>query len=319
MLKQVLPVVVALTLTSGAWAGQIWNSTFGGVGSPDPNGGVVDAYDGNPSKAMIGTPVGNQLPLTVQDSTSFGQTDRSGRPLGFTLDGHAEYSGYMDFNVGSLPPTGQTWTTLGFSSGPPGVPSNPGIARQVSCAFLIWNHNGAGDVTLNLGLQWASSSGQDRNKIVSLGVIGSDAQIVGRRFQLAIGYQGDVNGNTNTVDPGTGTMTVRLYDRGGVLITSVFQGNTTAGDGGGQSPLLTGLGGEPGIYPTFLSNQQLSYFGAMDYVATLSGRNVTYLMNSMSWYDSFGDAFNAVSVPEPASMVLLAAGGLLLCRRQRAC
>lgn len=292
-----------------AFAAEVWKSTFDS--SAD---GVVDIYDNNPAKVTIGTASGGSLPLTVADSQAFPQTDRAGRPLGVTLDGHSEYSGLATFKLGSaIPAGGQTWNQIGFS-GSPG--SNPGVARYTTAAFMIWNHNGAGNVTLNLGLQWGGASGQDRNKIVGSIDLGTDAEVATKTFQLAIGYVGDINGLTNTFDTGTGTMTVSLYDGNGALLKTVTQGNITAGDGGGQTPLLTGLGGEPGIYPTFLSNATITHLGVLDYVATASARQVIYNMDSLAFYDTASDAFAAV-VPEPASLTLLAVGGLLLGRRSR--
>lgn len=296
---------VLLTVAS-AQAGEVWKSTFDS--GPD---GVVDIYDDNPTKVTIGAASGGALSLTVQDSASFAQTDRAGRPLGATVDGNSEYSGLATFKLGALPADGDTWTQIGFSNSS----GNPGIARQVSAAFMRFRRNGSGEVLLNVGLQWGSSSGQDRNKLASSINLGDTAAAQSKTFQLAISYLGGINGLTNTPDPTTGIMKVSLFDGAGTLLASVLQNNITAGDGGSDLALVTGLG--PDTYPQFLANQQLTHLGVIDYKALGNGRQVEYLMDSLAYYDT-ADGAEAAVVPEPASFLLLLAAVPALRRRRAA-
>ncbi len=297
-------VSIALLLCSAATAAEVWKSTF----DTDADG-VVDVFDNNPANVVIGTASGGKLPISVQDSAGYAQTDRAGRPLGVTLDGHMEYSGLITFQYAAAPPNVTTYTWLGFIGG---GGSNPGIARQVVGA-LMTSYKSGENYYVYPQVQWGSSSGQDRNKSTTPVNLGADP--TGKTFQLAIGYQGDYNLNTNSVNNGTGNMYVAMYDAAGNLLSQTVQGDITGGDGGGQVGLITGLGGGPEKYPDFLSNQQITHLGATDYV-TLKGVTVHYLFDSMAWYDTRDGAKQAV-VPEPAAALLLL-GGLGMLRRRRA-
>lgn len=307
MLRWITSFAVAAMMSAPALAVEVWKSTF----DTDADG-VVDIYDSNPSKVMIGANTGGKLTITAEDSVSFAETDRVGRPLGATIDGHSEYSGLITYMYDTLPQTGDNWSFLGFS-GSGG--SNPGIARKVSGVIMRHTFSG-GNYFVQPALQWGSSSGQDRTKFT--GAINLGPNPFAQTYQLAISYLGDFNGLNNSFDTGTGMMRADLYDGGGNLLGSIVQSNVTAGDGGGQVALLTGLGGEPGSYPTFLSNQALTHLGAMDYRAFGQANDVVYLFDSLAYYDGFGDALDSV-VPEPASgLVLLAGAALLGMRRRRA-
>jgi hypothetical protein len=127
-------------------------------------------------------------------------------------------------------------------------------------------------------------------------------------MQLAIGF-----------DPTSNTLSTGLYDGSGNLLGSH---NAVIDRAGGM------YGAHPASYDTDaniqaeLNNLSATYLGWEDY--TGNGNNVptTWSMNSLSYYNDATGAFvAAASVPEPASLGLLAGAalfGVIRPRRGRA-
>ena len=100
-----------LLFSSTASAALVWESTFDS--SAD---GVVDIFNNNTGKVMIGTASGGRLPITTWDnSTNSFTPDKSGRPLGATLTGNSSMSGQYKFNWSTLnQDAAQAYEAVGF-------------------------------------------------------------------------------------------------------------------------------------------------------------------------------------------------------------
>src|SRR5438552_19125710 len=85
---------VVLLTAACAQAGQVWQSTFDS--SAD---GVVDIYNNDSLKVMIGPASGGRLQITTADNGTNAYTpDKAGRPLGSTKGGADSFSGLYRFN-----------------------------------------------------------------------------------------------------------------------------------------------------------------------------------------------------------------------------
>src|SRR5207253_8531987 len=64
--------------------------------------GVVDIFDNNPAKSMIGSASGGFLQITTDDAATGSTIDKAGRPLGSTKGGGANFSALYRFRWSGL-------------------------------------------------------------------------------------------------------------------------------------------------------------------------------------------------------------------------
>lgn len=292
MWRMIAVAGIVLAAGGSAPAAEVWKSTF----DTDADG-VVDVYDNNPAKTMIGSASGGKLEIHSQDSASFAETDRSGRPLGVAVDGHGEFSALYTFMWSGLNPSeAEVWEFAGFTASPP---SNPGIARAWTGA-LLRHRNVGGDYRVRMGVQWGTTYGQDRYAAGTDINLGPDP--FSQTYQLAISYLGGAD-DIFVLD-------AELFDSSG---TSLGIASATSIDG------LLPWGSDPAAKAAALDALLPTHLGWGDYKATAvdPNRDIIWQVDSLGFYDTVDGALNAV-VPEPASALLLVGGCLVgLGRRVR--
>jgi len=299
--------LLACAFCSAANATLVWQKTF----TTDANG--VTQFDTAGGNTMVGTVSNNQLPVTTVDNGTNAYTpDKAGEPLGGTVSGTNAFSGLYNFdwsNLNTNDPSGIAYEGVGFlgTAGPQTrqimgmvlrhwyIPQSEATA-QIQQGYYVGLDLAFGSVGIvDFGYNGASPS-------VYLGNAVPTADL-----QLAIGF-----------DPTSNTLSTGLYDGSGNLL-------------GSHSAVIDRAGGMYGAHPASydtdaniqleLNNLSATYLGWEDY--TGNGNNVptTWSMNSLSYYNDATGAFAAAaSVPEPASLGLLAGAalfGVIRPRRRR--
>ncbi|MEP0842819.1 MAG: PEP-CTERM sorting domain-containing protein [Phycisphaerae bacterium] len=294
-------------------AAEVWKANF----DSDADG-VVDIYDNNPNKAMIGPASGGKLEIVSHDTyfphagESFAPTtDRAGRPLGVAVNGHNEFSALYTFNWSSLnETTTERWHFAGFLGSPA---TNPGTSRGGWIGALLRSSKTAGgDYRLRVGAQWGTAYGQDRNAFApQITLASGGANPYNTTYQLAISYQGDYLGDTGRM-----YLQVDLYNasEGKLIASTAGLANLDNIDG------LLPWGTDPAAKEAALTACLPTHLGWSDYNAhgVASGGSIpaaVWQVHSLAFYDTFDGALNAV--PEPASLLLCAAGAAALFRRRR--
>jgi hypothetical protein len=296
--------LLAVALCSAANAGLVWQDSF----TSGPNG--VTQFDTMGGNNMIGAVVNNQLPVTTVDNGTNAYTpDKAGEPLGATVSGTSAFSGLYNFDWSNLNPNDESdvaYEAAGF------LGSATPQTRQIMGAILRHWYVPASEATA--GTQQGYYVGVDllfgSVGIVDTGYDGSEPAVyLGNTLptstlQLAVGF-----------NPVGNTLSAALYDANGNLLID-------------HSDVLDMTGGMYGAHPPAydsnaniqaeLNNLSASYLGWEDYTGNGNNIPTTWSMNSLSYYNDATGAFNAAaSVPEPASLSLLAGVMTLGLFRQR--
>ena len=284
MLRKLLIVGACILVPASAHAAQVWESTF------DSNAdGVVDMYDNNTAKVMIGTASGGSLPITAQDAgTSAYTPDKAGRSLGGNVNSTNSFSGLYRFDWTSLNETEtQTYEFAGFLGA-----LSPQTRQVLGTIMRHWKVGPDYYMGLDLayGSEGWSAFGYNASGAIWLGTENPE----GRDLQLAVGYDG-----------GSKTLSVGLYDAAGLPIS---ERSATLMD------MISGTAGEA----TEIQQMNMSHLGWSDYTGALNDVTSNWSVDSLSYFNTAdGARVAATSVPEPASLSLAALAGLAALRRRR--
>lgn len=279
-MKRFSLIVGILCLPVTAFSAQVWQSTFDA--SAD---GVVDIFNNNSGKVMIGPAAGGRLQITSSDNSTNAYTpDKAGRPLGSTKGGSDSFSGLYRFNWSQLNEVEtQAFEAVGFLS----PTASPQTRQIVGAVLRHWKPTGSNEYYVGVDVAFGTVG------ITGFGYQSSGSIYIGTNptandYQLAIGYDG-----------ATKVLSLGLYDAIGNLIvanSANLVGLTNAGEVGAMS---------------------VNHLGWSDYTGNGGDRLSVWQVDSLQYFDTANGAALAV-VPEPASMLLLAGGAMLALRRRYA-
>lgn len=266
----------------------VWEATFDT--GPD---GVVDLKDQNAGKVMIGGNVGGKQLIRVADNlTNAFEPDKAGRPLGTTIGGSDSFSARYVVAWSSLPQTvSQVVNFAGFLGD-----ANP-QTRQVMGSLFAFNKfedNYYVQPIVVFGSTGTTNFGSLGGTSANLG---PDAQ--GTDFQIAISF-----------DATTRFITSSMLDMNGNVLTTIAGEVKVGGGGIFAPPFGSGTSELDGFVGTHL--------GWSDYSYNYSDASIEWYVDSMAFYNTADGALaDAMAVPEPTSLAMIAGGALLLGRRRR--
>lgn len=268
-----------LSAVSPVSAAQIWESTFDS--SAD---GVVDVFNNNAGKDMIGTAAGGRLPITVWDnSTNSFTPDKAGRALGTTLNGNNSMSARYKFNWSTLnqvdPQAHEAFGFLGNSS--------PQTRQILGGIFRHWKVNATTDHYVALDIA-AGGGGFSSFGYQASGALYIGSNPTANDYELQIEYDGS-----------THVLSLDLLDSGGTsLLTNSADLDTLFG----------------GSAVAELNSFMLTHLGWSDYTGNGGDRATVWQVDSLAYYDT-----SQVPIPEPTAMALILLGfaGIGLHRRRR--
>lgn len=283
MLKSVASYVIVGCLAVPTFGAEIWESTFDTTAD-----GVVDLYDNNTEKIMIGANNGGSHTITTSDPLTNAYTpDKAGRSLDGAVSGSDSFSGLYRFSWTSLNEAeAQAYEMAGFLGS-----ASPQTRQMMG---VILRHSKVGSdyyVALDLGFGSVGISGfgYQGGSLVSLG-----AAPQGQSMNLAIGFDG-----------GTSVLTAILTDAAGNVIAS----NSGAIDG----DLIASLGSNE------LAAFAGTHLGWSDYSAGVNDTHTVWDVDSLTYYDTADEAGIAAQlpIPEPSGISLMLAGSALMLVRRK--
>lgn len=293
---QVLSWVAGLAASAAiGQAAQVWESTF------DSNAdGVVDIFDGNNEKVMIGSVTSGALKITTQDNggAQIYTPDRAGRLLGTAQGGTDSFSGLYRFNWSSLNTTASEITeAVGF------IGNHSAQSRQFVGGRLRHYQSIAGDYLVGLDVAFGSTGHLAENFATAAGPLPNYAINLGpdalnTDYQLAVGWDGT-----------TRTVSLALYDDQGNLLGQ-HSGTVTLGSTLTPSSSQGDLDAE-------VADLSVSHLGWGDYTSTGNDTLTVWNVDSLSYYDTASGAFDAAAVPEPGTLSILGGMSLLAMGRRR--
>jgi hypothetical protein len=264
----VVAVLTLVLLAGRAVASEVWRVEFdSGVD------GVVDLFDNNSGKVMIGPVVGGRLQIESWDNTTDAYTpDKAGRPLGVTLNGQSSFSGLYQFHWSTLNAVqAQAYELAGFL-GTGGSPQT----RQV-CGAIIrhWKVSSTyyAAVDLAFGSVGYTNFGYLAGSAISLGT-----NPFANDYQFAVGYEG-----------GTHVLSVQLFDAAGNLLGGVTADLDTD---------VPGLQG-PGTPAQEIGALVLNHLGWSDYTGSGGDRATIWQVDALAYYDTADGAANAAQGISP--------------------
>lgn len=286
-----IAVAMVFLMTRAGSAALVWDATF----DTDADGVVnlrTDNDDGD-GQLMIGGNSGGVQTITTESQTNT-LSNKAGRSVGGTL-GHTDAFGalytftwdFQSITTGQAPEFFAGFTSAG----------SPHSTRQFMGARFIRQVDGSGNQIIRLGGGWASEgfTGSGRN---FAGDVDLGPNLAGRPLQLAIGY----DGSSHVLDVG-------LFD--GVSGTELSRATK-------DIRLFDNLGvpsGDPALNNE-LNFLALTHAGWTDFIGAVDDIDTIWNMDSLRYYNDAAGAFGDV-VPEPATALLLALGGMCVCRRRR--
>ena len=281
-------LVLVLTLTSlpgEAVAARVWRVEFNSGAE-----GVVDLFNNNSGKTMIGPVSGGRLQIEAWDNSTDAYTpDKAGRPLGVTLDAESSFSGLYQFHWSTLNTLeAEAYELVGFI----GSTASP-QTRQV-CGTVLRHWKVGADYYVAMDVAFGTVGITDFGYVAGPEVwIGTDP--TANWYQLAIGF-----------DASTHVLKIGLYDDQGNLV------------GGNTADLDTDVPGLQ-IYGTpaqEIGALAVDHLGWSDYSANLGDRPTIWQVDSLAYFDTATGAVEAL-VPEPTALVLLLGACALVVVRRR--
>jgi hypothetical protein len=289
MVRHILLLGCCAAIGFNARAALVWQSTFDSTAD-----GVVDIFDNDSGKAMIGSNSGGRQQIVSWDNTTNAYTpDKAGRPLGATVSRDDSFSGLYEFNWSNLAQTEtQAYEAAGFLGTVGGTPQT----RQIMGTLLRHWKAGADyyvAVDLAVGGQGATAFGYVQNSACWLGT-----NPYANDYKLAIGYDGS-----------THVLNLGLYDSSGTLMTGMSKNLYTEVPGLQQYST-------PAVELGLL---QATHLGWSDYSGNLGDVPSVWNVDSLSYFNTAdGAALAATTVPEPTSILAIAVvTGASLLRRRR--
>jgi hypothetical protein len=261
--KRHVAIAGLLAVAATAFGAEVWTTTFSVDGDQD---GLVNLYDGDLDKDLFAGPVGGFLTVETHDDTPAGYPytpDKGGRPLGAVKTADDAFSALYRFQWDVmwgdkvLQDGSQAYEVAGFLGS--GAPQT----RQVVGALMVHWQIADGSYYINLGAIVGGSGDQVIDQSGGSTWLGPDAQ--GKPYLLAIGWDGT-----------TKTIKVQLFD--GLLGTSVASLTRTV-----TSP------------PPLVLDFAMTHLGWSDYTGNMSGGRNVWGVSSLSYYDTFNGAFDAVT------------------------
>jgi hypothetical protein len=275
------------TLIAGTcFAAPVWESTFDA--SAD---GVVDIFDNNLGKVMIGANNGGTQTITASDNLTNAYTpDKAGREIVGGVTGADAFSALYKFSWSSLYENAvefqEQYEAFGFLGN-----ASPQTRQIMGGILRHWKDAGDYYIGLDLavGSVGATNFGYKGGSAVNLG-----PNALGTDYQLTISY-----------DPNSATLSVSMYDAGGGLLGST-SGVLEFGDV--IPPPFGTAAAEIGAF-------QATHLGWSDYTAYATDGAAVWEVDSLAYYDTAGGA-DADAVPEPTALTLLGLGAAAMMRRK---
>ena len=270
--------LVGTVLAGTCFAAPVWESTFDATAD-----GVVDIFDNNAGKAMIGPVSGGRLQIEAWDNTTNAYTpDKAGRALGVTLDGNTSMSGQYKFNWSALNTDAtQAYEAIGFLGN-----ASPQTRQILGSVLRHWKAGADYYVGIDIavGSVGTTNFGYLQGPTVWLGT-----NPTANDYEIRIEYDG-----------ATHVQSVTLLDSGGAVL-----GNITA-------DLDTDV---PGLQQfntpaTELGLLAVDHLGWSDYSGNLGDRATVWQVDSLAYAASS-------SIPEPASLAIFGLGAVPLMVRKR--
>jgi hypothetical protein len=285
MRRQILLRCCSATLatilcTNLATATKIWESTFDSTAD-----GVVDLFNNDLGKVMIGPAAGGNLQITAWDnSTNAFTPDKAGRPLGSTLSGNSTMSAQYKFKWSTLNPSEtQAYEEVGFLGN-----SSPQTRQVLGGILRHWKITGTNDNYVALDIA-AGGAGITNFGYASGAPFYLGTNPTANDYELRIEYDGASH-----------VLSLSLLDALGATLTS------------NSKDLDTDV---PGLQPTpaaELGSMALTHLGWSDYTGNGGDRATVWQVNSLAYYDTA-----RVPVPEPTSVVLVMMSLLAVVGRRR--
>jgi PEP-CTERM motif len=261
---------IALAVADPARAAKVWESTFDS--SAD---GVVDIYNNNTGKVMIGPASGGRLQIEAWDNGTNAYTpDKVGRPLGATLGYNSTMSGQYKFNWSALPTAvaGQeAYELIGFL----GDSASPQTRQVFGTIMRHWKVGNDYYVALDAAAMGAGFTdfGYRQGTGVNLG-----PNALANNYDLRIEYDGSGH-----------VLGISLRDIGGSVVASQ------------TADLDTDLGGWHNYGVANFNNETnsiaLTHLGWEDYTGWAGDKKMIWQVDSLAYY-------NTSTVPEPSTLLL---------------
>ncbi len=276
-----LTLTAALSLalaSSDAPAALVWTATFDA--SPD---GVVDVFDNNPGKVMVGGAAGGKLPITQWDVSTGNTIDKAGRPLGSTRSGTQSFSALYTFRWSALnAQTTEAWEAAGFV-GSASVGGTGNYVHQFIGAVLQHSKEPteAGNdylVRLNAGFGGNHPFGFKAGPLINLG-----PNAPNNTYHLSICYNGF-----------THVLTMRLADTVGNRLGSLVVDFDTD---------------VPGFNTANYASLQVDHLGWSDYAGNGLDRVTTWEVDALAYYNDANGACNALPAEPTGACCDPATGG----------
>jgi hypothetical protein len=265
-------LLLATLVASQASAALVWQSTFDS--SAD---GVIDLYNNNAGKVMIGPAAGGNLQIEAWDNSTNAYTpDKAGRPLGSTLTYNSTFSAQYIFSWSALPtaaPDQEAYELVGFLGA-----ASPQTRQVFGTVLRHWNDSGNYKVALDTAAMGVGFTdfGYKKGPTVSLG-----ASPFGQKFDLRLEFDGAQH-----------VLSISLRDAGGAVLGSQV------------ADLDTDLAGWHAYGATPFNNEinsiALTRLGWSDYTGWAGDKASIWQVDSLAYYDTA----QVPVVPEPASIVL---------------
>jgi hypothetical protein len=248
-----------------ASASKVWQADFNSGAD-----GVVDLFDQNSAKALIGPVSGGKLQITQMDNVTNAYTpDKAGKPLGATIGGNSSFSAMYQFRwTGLNQVENQAYTMTGFLGN-----ASPQTRQVFGTIIKHWKVDA--DYYVSVDCAVGSVGATDFGYMLGNSTwIGTSPQTTD--FRLAMGY----DGTTHVYDFG-------LYDTAGNRLT----GQTLDLDT--DVPGLQAYAGAAAELGAFA----LTHLGWEDYSGNLTDQAIISQVDSMAYWDDATGGILAAATP----------------------